>query len=208
MGVAPDRRELAVTGRIESQVSAGGDGWPPETSSTPPGSPPVEAAYESTPVALSDGCDPCPGVAVPRRGLHHRRIPDLAGGHQQWPRFGPRGGRRRHHVVHRQSVGAFAVATANVGGSGEITARADTGATTLPLALALCRTDPATGSCASPAGPAVTTSVIVGETPTFGIFVSAAAQVPFDPANHRIFVRFKDATGITRGSTSVAVRTQ
>ena len=28
-----------------------------------------------------------------------------------------------------------------------------------------------------------------------------------DPGQHRVFVRFKDAQGVTRGSTSVAVRT-
>ena len=32
--------------------------------------------------------------------------------------------------------------------------------------------------------------------------------MPFDPAANRIFVRFKDAGNVTRGSTSVALRTQ
>jgi class 3 adenylate cyclase len=45
-------------------------------------------------------------------------------------------------------------------------------------------------------------------TPTFGIFVAGTGTVPFDPANNRVFVRFKDAGGVTRGSTGVAVGTQ
>ena len=45
-------------------------------------------------------------------------------------------------------------------------------------------------------------------TPTFGIFVQSNGTVPFDPAANRIFVRFKDGDNVTRGSTSVAVRTQ
>jgi hypothetical protein len=47
-----------------------------------------------------------------------------------------------------------------------------------------------------------------GATPTFGIFVQGAGNVPFDPALNRIFVRFTDAGNVTRGSTSVAVMTQ
>ena len=45
-------------------------------------------------------------------------------------------------------------------------------------------------------------------TPTFSIFVTGSGNVPNDPTNNRIFVRFKDADGATRGSTSVAVKTQ
>jgi hypothetical protein len=37
------------------------------------------------------------------------------------------------------------------------------------------------------------------------VFVTATNSVPFNPAVNRIFVRFNDATGVTRGSTSVAV---
>jgi hypothetical protein len=40
----------------------------------------------------------------------------------------------------------------------------------------------------------------------FGIFVQGNGNVPFDPAVNRIFVRFKDRGGVTRGSASVAVR--
>jgi hypothetical protein len=54
----------------------------------------------------------------------------------------------------------------------------------------------------------VTTAINANATPTFGIFVQGSGNVPFDPAANRIFVRFKDGGNVTRGSTSVAVRTQ
>ena len=54
----------------------------------------------------------------------------------------------------------------------------------------------------------MTTTINANATPTFGIFVQGNGNVPFDPALNRIFVRFKDGGGVTRGSTSVAVRTQ
>jgi hypothetical protein len=104
-------------------------------------------------------------------------------------------------------TGVFAVATVNVGASGSITASADTGSAILPVHISLCQTNPATGLCISALGPSVTTQINVGATPTFGIFVQGSGNVPFDPATHRVFVRFKDG-GVTRGSTSVAVRTQ
>jgi CSLREA domain-containing protein len=103
---------------------------------------------------------------------------------------------------------AFAVASVNVGAMGTITASADMGSATLPVNISLCQTDPATGQCISAIGPTVTTTINANATPTFGIFVQGSGNVPFDPAANRIFVRFNDSGGITRGSTSVAVRTQ
>jgi hypothetical protein len=104
-------------------------------------------------------------------------------------------------------TGVFAVATVNVGAPGNITASADTGGASLPVNLSLCQTNPATGQCISVVGPSVTTQINANATPTFGIFVQGFGNVPFDPAANRIFVRFRDGSGVTRGSTSVAVRT-
>jgi hypothetical protein len=104
--------------------------------------------------------------------------------------------------------GAFAVATVNVGATGNITASADTGSASLPVSIFLCQTNPATGQCISVIGPTVTTTINANATPTFGIFVQGNGNVPFDPAVNRIFVRFKDGGNVTRGATSVAVRTQ
>ena len=103
--------------------------------------------------------------------------------------------------------GAFAVASSNVGAGASITVSADTGNANLPLVLSLCETNPQTGQCTSPMGPTVATQINAGGTPTFSVFVATSAFIPFDPADNRIFVRFKDGLGITRGSTSVAVQT-
>ena len=105
-------------------------------------------------------------------------------------------------------TGVFSVATVNVGVQGLISATADTGATSLPLTVSLCETNPATGQCISAIGGSVTTTINANATLTFGIFVQGNGNVPFDPAANRVFVRFKPSEGVTRGSTSVAVRTQ
>jgi FG-GAP-like repeat len=112
------------------------------------------------------------------------------------------------NVAGSTGTGAFAVATVNVGATGTITASADTGGLALPVNISLCETNPANGQCISAIVGSVTTQINANATPTFGIFVQGNGDVPFDPATNRIFVRFKDADGITRGSTSVAVRTQ
>ena len=99
------------------------------------------------------------------------------------------------------------MATVNVGVQGLISATADTGATSLPLTVSLCETNPATGQCISAIGGSVTTTINANATLTFGIFVQGNGNVPFDPAANRVFVRFNSGA-VTRGSTSVAVRTQ
>jgi hypothetical protein len=71
----------------------------------------------------------------------------------------------------------------------------------------LCQTNPQTGQCASAIGSTVPVTIGAGQTPTFGVFVTASSFIPFDPANNRIFVRFRDPQGVTVGSTSVAVQT-
>ena len=112
------------------------------------------------------------------------------------------------NVAGSTGTGAFAVATVNVGATGTITASADTGGLALPVNISLCQTNPTTGQCISAVGPSVTTQINANATPTFGIFVQGIGNVSFDPAANRIFVRFKDGGNVTRGSTSVAVRTQ
>jgi hypothetical protein len=109
------------------------------------------------------------------------------------------------------SVGsnALAVATVNVGASADIIATPDTGGVTLPVSLSICETNPSTGVCINPATPAasVTTTINANATPTFAIFVTGSDFVTLDPAVNRVFVRFQDTSGVTRGSTSVAVQT-
>jgi hypothetical protein len=113
------------------------------------------------------------------------------------------------NVPGETGAGAFAVATVNVGTGAQITARADTGDAPIPVSLSLCQTDPGNGQCISDIGPSVTVdNVGQGQTPTFAVFVTGHGAVPFDPGRNRVFVRFEDAAGAIRGTTSVAVRTQ
>lgn len=104
------------------------------------------------------------------------------------------------------STGAFAVAAANIGVVAPITVSADTGAASLPLDISVCQTD-SLARCTSPMGPSVSLTFDPAATATFSVFVKGAADITDNPAANRVFVRFKDPSGITRGSTSVAVRT-
>ena len=105
-------------------------------------------------------------------------------------------------------AGFFALASINVGAAADISVAVDTGGVSLPVAIELCQTNPLDGQCTNPTTPstdAVDLFVGANETPTFTIIVTASETVALDPANHRLFVRFRDASGSVRGATSVAV---
>ena len=105
-------------------------------------------------------------------------------------------------------TGVFSVATENMGVGGTITASADTGGVNLPVGISICEMDPITETCLLSTAESVTTTMDANEAPTFGVFVEGTGNVSFDPATNRIFVRFRDSAGVTRGLTSVAVKTE
>ena len=104
--------------------------------------------------------------------------------------------------------GFFASAAVNIGAGGAITTTVDDGGRGLALSLTLCQSN-ATGACINPAtaGSSTTTTLATNQIATYTIFVQGTGNVPFDPANNRLFLRHKDAGGVTRGATNVAVRT-
>lgn len=104
--------------------------------------------------------------------------------------------------------GAFAVATANVGIGGALTVTVDTGGATLPVTPLVCPSNPQTAACLQPEAASTQVTIAAGATPTFSVFVSASAAVPFAPDTARVYLRFLDGNGVSHGSTSVAVRTQ
>jgi hypothetical protein len=104
-------------------------------------------------------------------------------------------------------IALFAVATSNVGSSGAITVSGNTGGTSLGVLIRVCQTN-AAGACLATPAPTVTVQMGAGQTSTFAVFVNGTVPVPFDPAVNRAVVVFKEANGVTRGATSVAIRTQ
>jgi alpha-tubulin suppressor-like RCC1 family protein len=105
---------------------------------------------------------------------------------------------------------AFGAATVNIGAAGTITASVDDNGRGLALTALLCVTNPTTGACTNPATPAAsaTFALAANASATVAVFVTGTGNVPFDPGANRLFLRFKTADGVTRGATSVAVRTQ
>jgi len=105
------------------------------------------------------------------------------------------------------SVGAFALATINLGAADSITVTADTGSQALPVQLSVCETN-SSGGCLSGPAPSVTSNIAANGTPTFSVFSNASAAIANDPAVNRVFVRFTDSNAVVRGGTSVALENQ
>ena len=59
---------------------------------------------------------------------------------------------------------------------------ADTGGVFLPVSLAVCQTNPATGACLAAPDNSVTTQINARATPTFAVFMTGQGPVAFDPA--------------------------
>ena len=146
-----------------------------------------------TTLALVASATPVPDIIALVATVNNTGILDIAGA---GPLSAPAAG----------GAGAFAVATSNVGAAGPITVSADTGTAALPVVLNVCQTGP--GGCVQPPASSVQVQMAAGQTSTFSVFAQGTgAPIPFDPANSRVFVRFKDNSNVTRGSTSTAVRT-
>jgi DNA-binding beta-propeller fold protein YncE len=102
---------------------------------------------------------------------------------------------------------AFAAASIDVGSAGTLTVAADTGAATLPLVATVCATNASTGACLSAPAASFQQSFQSNGAQTFSVFLSAGAPITFAPATARVFLRFLDSSGVSHGSTSVAVET-
>jgi len=104
-------------------------------------------------------------------------------------------------------VGAFAVASINLGVTTPLTVSVDTGDAVLPVIATICQTTPGTGQCQATPASSVSLNYVSGAAPTFSVFLQATGTIPFAPATSRIFVRFKDEAGGLHGSSSVAIET-
>jgi len=108
-------------------------------------------------------------------------------------------------------VNVFTVASVNLGIGDALLVSAQLSNPALDASISMCQTDPLTSACINPTVPTsepIELMVSSQATPTFGVFIASTSDVPFDPANNRIFVRFNEVDGAIRGSTSIALRTE
>jgi hypothetical protein len=109
------------------------------------------------------------------------------------------------HQVSCQGTKPFAVAIANVGAAtSPVIVTADTGSASLPISILVQESNPSTGVII---GDHILENVGAGDNRTVVVWVTFNGCIGFDPATHRIFIRFKDSDNNLIGSTSTAVST-
>ena len=109
-------------------------------------------------------------------------------------------------------IGLMVAASIDIGAAGTIVfAPTDTPVgrlpRNLPLSLFICQTD-ASGNCINPTAPGTSSTVSVANNQTvfFAVFaVGQGVNIPYDPANSRIFILAKQA-GTPVGEASAAVK--
>lgn len=100
---------------------------------------------------------------------------------------------------------AMAAAAVNIGATDTITVSLDNGFGVLPSRFTLCQTSEQ-GACLAPRSSSV--EVEMASDPVLFSILAVdedidRSSIPDDPANARLYLRFRDATGRTRGLTSV-----
>ena len=102
--------------------------------------------------------------------------------------------------------GIFPISSANIGASGTIIVRLDTGNKKLPLHLSVCRTDPKIGGCIEDFDSSISIEYPSGETASLAVFYHAYKEIPFHYAKSRIYVRYIDkSSGKIAGVTSIVL---
>jgi hypothetical protein len=112
------------------------------------------------------------------------------------------------HTGGNQGIGLFAVASSNVGASGQLTAQVVLSQASMPLTATVCQTNPSNGQCMSTPSASVTTTINQNQNTTWSVFLQANGPITADPAHNRVYFEFVDSNGVVRGSTSTAVTTQ
>lgn len=109
------------------------------------------------------------------------------------------------HIPGPTGTEIIAAASLDIGAAGVVNITVDDMGHNLPLSIKMCVTN--ASGCTTGLGDSIRATFTPNTQLTFTIFVTAHGNIPFDPANSRLYIRLTDDAGVTRGATAVAVRT-
>lgn len=109
------------------------------------------------------------------------------------------------HIPGPSGTEIIAAATLDIGAAGTVNITIDDMGHNLPLSTKMCVTD--SSGCITGLADGIRATFTPNTQLTFTVFVTAHGNIPFDPANSRLYIRLTDDSGVTRGATAVAVRT-